>query len=177
MSQNINNTTAANNTNVASRPSIHFSEHDAADVRGRDHSSSTATATIPLTKTLTSESAKSRRSSLAAFADRLRSRSRSRSRSRNNNSGDQDGSPRTSLDNDSDEFKYSRRRSSEFEGDYADVARAQALFMDKLREEQVKNHITHNIDGLPIPPPIAGRDHRRSSVTKILGMEKPLLAR
>ncbi|KAF9189616.1 hypothetical protein BGZ51_009435 [Haplosporangium sp. Z 767] len=175
MSQNVNNTTAANNTNVASRPSIHFSEHDAADVRGRDHSPSTATATLPLTKTLTSESAKSRRSSLAAFADRIRSRSRSRSR--NGSSDAQDGSPRTSLDIDNDEFKYSRRRSSEIGGDYADVVRAQALFMDKLREEQAKNNITHNVDGLPIPPPVASRDQRRSSVTKILGMEKPLLAR
>ncbi|KAI1317754.1 hypothetical protein EDD11_007928 [Mortierella claussenii] len=123
----------------------------------------TTDSTIPLTKTLTSESAKSHRSSLRAFAYRLRSRSGSRS-------------PRNSMEDVADVFKYTHRRSSDMGGDYADVIRAQALFMDKLREYQVSNHITHNVDGLPIPPPVE-REHRRSSFTRALGLDKPLLAR
>ncbi|KAF9278735.1 hypothetical protein BGZ68_008397 [Mortierella alpina] len=179
MNQNVHNTVV--NTTIAMadapRPSIQFSRHDDEN-RGRDTTShpiseSTETSGIPLTKTQTTESAKSRRSSLAAFADRFRSRSRSHSRGRSSiDSGS--GSNRNSMDG--DKFKYSRRRSSEMSGEYADVARAQALFMDKLREEQAKNNVTHNADGLPIPPPI-DHERRRSSVTKILGMDKPLLAR
>ncbi|KAG0208538.1 hypothetical protein BGX28_000542 [Mortierella sp. GBA30] len=177
MSQNHNNIIS---TNVATievpRPSIQFSQHGD-DIRGRDNTlhplSGTSDATgISLTKTQTTDSTKSRRSSLAAFAERFRSRSRSKSRSRVSMDGS--NSNRSSLDG--DEFKYSRRRSSETGGPYADVIVAQALFMDKLREEQAKNNITHNADGLPIPPPVAN-ERRRSSVTKILGMDKPLLAR
>ncbi|KAF9983073.1 hypothetical protein BGZ75_005456 [Mortierella antarctica] len=177
MNQSVHNTVV--NTTIAMaeapRPSIQFSRHDDEN-RGRDTtthpiSESTDSTGIPLTKTQTTESAKSRRSSLAAFAERFRSRSRSQSKGR---SSLDSGSNRSSMDG--DKFKYSRRRSSEMSGEYADVARAQALFMDKLREEQAKSHITHNADGLPIPPPIE-RERRRSSVTKILGMDKPLLAR
>ncbi|KAG0362402.1 hypothetical protein BGZ54_008634 [Gamsiella multidivaricata] len=119
--------------------------------------------TIPLTKTNTTDSSKSRRSTLAAFAERFRSRSRSHSRSRSRSKGPS----RNSLDA-SDEVE-------EFRGEYADVARAQALFMDRLREEQAKNNITRNVDGLPIPPP-AQHERRRSSLAHILGMDKPLLA-
>ncbi|KAF9959798.1 hypothetical protein BGZ72_008716 [Mortierella alpina] len=179
MNQSVHSTVI--NTTIAMadapRPSIQFSRHDD-EHRGRDSTShpiseSTDSTGIPLTKTQTTESSKSRRSSLAAFADRFRSRSRSQSRGRSSMDNGSN-SNRSSLDDDN--FKYSRRRSSEISGEYADVARAQALFMDKLREEQAKNHITHNADGLPIPPPIE-RERRRSSVTKILGMDKPLLAR
>ncbi|KAF9967852.1 hypothetical protein BGZ70_007908 [Mortierella alpina] len=179
MNQSVHSTVV--NTTIAMadapRPSIQFSRHGDEN-RGRDTtthpiSESTDSTGIPLTKTQSTESAKSRRSSLAAFADRFRSRSRSQSRGRSSmDSGS--SSSRSSMDG--DKFKYSRRRSSEISGEYADVARAQALFMDKLREEQAKSHITHNADGLPIPPPI-DRERRRSSVTKILGLDKPLLAR
>ncbi|KAF8924628.1 hypothetical protein BGZ58_001592, partial [Dissophora ornata] len=146
------NTNDVSNTTISNtRPSIQFNHDD--DTRGRDHvthpiskskpASAALTGTsIPLTKTATTDSSKSRRSVLSAFADRLRSRSLSHSRSRSRSKG-----PRSSLDaNDGEveEFKYSQRRSSEFGGGYADVARAQALFMEKLREEQAKNHITHN---------------------------------
>ncbi|KAF9975064.1 hypothetical protein BGZ65_008437 [Modicella reniformis] len=161
------------------RPSVQFSHDDS--LRGRDHIAHPisgsqkpvkSTSAIPLTKTSTTESSKSHRSSLSlsAFADRLRSHSRSRSRSKNRNSLEVPDVDEV------DEFKYTRRRSSEIGGDYADVARAQALFMDKLREEQFRNHITHNVDGLPIPPPIE-RERRSSSLTRILGMDKPLLSR
>ncbi|KAF9161973.1 hypothetical protein DFQ26_003986 [Actinomortierella ambigua] len=115
------------------------------------------------TDTTTSMDSKaSRRSSLAAFADRLRSRSRSRSHSR------------TRANIDDDEYVYSRRRSSEIKGPYADIARAQAEFMDKLREDQAAQGITHNEEGMPIPPP--PERPRRASVTQILGLEKPPLS-
>ncbi|CAO3570937.1 unnamed protein product [Mortierella alpina] len=134
---------------------------------------------LSLTRTKTSESTGSRtqrrRSSLAALADRLRSRSHSRTRSTSGQleSGDGSASGRNSIDEDY-QFKYSNRRSSDFTGAYADVARAQALFMEKLREEQERKNIRQNADGIPIPQPM---HRRRSSVTQILGMDKPLLAR
>ncbi|KAG0208539.1 hypothetical protein BGX28_000543 [Mortierella sp. GBA30] len=135
---------------------------------------------LMLTRTKTGESTGSRtlsrRSSLAAFADRLRSHSRTRSSSGQpeTTEGIDPSSRRSSVDEDY-QFKYIKRRSSDFTGAYADVARAQALFMEKLREEQERKNIKFNADGLPIPPP---RQHsRRSSVTQILGMDKPLLAR
>jgi hypothetical protein len=54
------------------------------------------------------------------------------------------------------------------------VARAQNLFMEKLREEQERKHIRHNVDGLPLPsPPI----RRQTSLSHILGIDKPLLSR
>ncbi|KAG0227662.1 hypothetical protein BGW42_002792 [Actinomortierella wolfii] len=147
--------------------------------RGRDHEvapnriafaqdhKSAHTSGLDLNKTDTTtsmDSKASRRSSLAAFAERLRSRSRSRSRSHS----------RTRADLDDDEYLYSRRRSSEIKGPYADVARAQAEYMDKLREEQAAKGITVNADGLPIPPP--PERPRRASVTQILGLEKPPLS-
>ncbi|KAF9571144.1 hypothetical protein EC968_001002 [Mortierella alpina] len=136
---------------------------------------------LSLTRTKTGESTSSRthrrRSSLAALADRLRSRSHSRTRSTSgqleSGDGSGSGSGRNSIDEDY-QFKYTNRRSSDFTGAYADVARAQALFMEKLREEQERKNIKKNADGMPIPPPM---HRRRSSVTQILGMDKPLLAR
>ncbi|KAF9976992.1 hypothetical protein BGZ73_007298 [Actinomortierella ambigua] len=141
--------------------------HDVAPNRigfAEDHKSAhTSGLNLDKTDTTTSMDSKaSRRSSLAAFAERLRSRSRSRSHSR------------TRANIDDDEYVYSRRRSSEIKGPYADVARAQAEFMDKLREEQVEKGITHNAEGIPIPPP--PERPRRASVTQILGLEKPPLS-
>ncbi|KAF9288978.1 hypothetical protein BKA57DRAFT_446093 [Linnemannia elongata] len=161
MTQSIQNTTA---------PSIQFSQEESTE-RGRDHTAhplSAAPAAIPLTKTETTDSTKSRRSSLAAFADRLRSRSRSKSRSR---------SQRNSIDGDEipEEFEYSTRKSSDMTGEYGEVIRAQTVFMEKLRKEQAEKHITHNVDGIPIPPPV-NHQRRRSSLSQILGLEKPLLA-
>ncbi|KAI7821719.1 hypothetical protein BC939DRAFT_493942 [Gamsiella multidivaricata] len=178
------NQTITNNDSDAtasnSFPSVQFSRDD--DSRGRNHvihpiaeSGPTMDRTIPLTKTNTTDSTKSRRrSSLAAFAELFRTQSYSDFRSRSQSKG------RNSLDENEcevEEYKHSRRRSSETGGGkYEDVVRAQALFMDKLREEQARNHITRNVDGLPIPPSMQ-RDRRRSSLVHILGMDKPLLAR
>ncbi|KAF9086406.1 hypothetical protein BGX29_008696 [Mortierella sp. GBA35] len=165
MTQSIENTT---------NPSIQFTQEEPIEQpRGRDHTThpikTPAPAVIPLTKTATTESAKSRRSSLSAFAERLRSRSRSKSRSR---------SQRNSLDGTDEipeEFEYSTRKSSDMTGEYGDVIRAQTIFMEKLRKEQAANGITHNVDGIPIPPPV-NHQRRRSSLSQVLGLEKPLLA-
>ncbi|KAF9150015.1 hypothetical protein BG015_008168 [Linnemannia schmuckeri] len=107
-----------------------------------------------------------RRSSLAVLADKIRSstsRSRSSSLSR-----------RLSR-------TISRHSSEDGEDDsaggpYRDVKIAQQEHLAKLRAEQEKNGITHNIDGLPIPP-APERQRRRSSVSHILGLDKPLLSR
>ncbi|KAF9351690.1 hypothetical protein BGX26_010352 [Mortierella sp. AD094] len=186
---------ATTTTTNSARPSIHFSRDE--DTHPRDQSTQSVSE-IPLTKVITTESTKSRRSVFAAIADRLRSGSRSSSNSRSNSRSHSKDAHRRSLDvgrvtsnaNDGgdDEYKYSRRSSAEIEGrgrsrssgnssrgDYADVVRAQALFMEKLRGEQARNNITHNIDGLPIPPP-QERERRRSSVVRALGLDKPLLA-
>ncbi|KFH70044.1 hypothetical protein MVEG_04847 [Podila verticillata NRRL 6337] len=122
------------------------------------------------------------RSSLVAFAERLRSRSRSRSHSRHRN-----GSP-DDLDLERTETKASTRsnwssrsnsrRNSVEEPRYGDVVKAQNEFMEKLRAEQAKNGVTHNVDGLPLPPvtPKSPPRSRRSSVTEALGLHKPMLA-
>ncbi|KAG0380853.1 MAG: hypothetical protein J3R72DRAFT_435328 [Linnemannia gamsii] len=151
-------------------PSIQFTQEEP-EHRGRDHKAHplTSTPAIPLTKTETTDSTKSRRSSLAAFADRLRSRSRSKSRSR---------SQRNSLDGTDEipeDFEYSTRKSSDMTGEIGEIIRAQTVFMEKLRKEQAANGITHNADGIPIPPPV-NHQRRRSSLSQILGLEKPLLA-
>ncbi|KAF9349558.1 hypothetical protein BGX34_001725 [Mortierella sp. NVP85] len=74
-------------------------------------------------------------------------------------------------------FKHSGRRSSDYTGAYADIARAQAAFMDKLREEQMKTGAKTNVDGLPLRPASPPADNRRISMTQVLGMNKALLAR
>ncbi|KAF9124748.1 hypothetical protein BGW39_007930 [Mortierella sp. 14UC] len=154
---------------TTTNPSIQFTQEE--PERGRDHKAHPLASTpesLPLTKTETTDSTKSRRSSLAAFADRLRSRSRSKSRSR---------SQRNSLDGDEipEEFEYSTRKSSDMTGEYGEIIRAQTVFMEKLRKEQAANGITHNVDGIPIPPPV-NHQRRRSSLSQALGLEKPLLA-
>ncbi|KAF9429499.1 hypothetical protein BGZ94_000096 [Podila epigama] len=117
-----------------------------------------------------------RRSSIAVLADKFRS-SISRSRSRGGDNDERSPSltrrlsrtlSRNSLDGGNDE-----RRAS---GPYADVKIAQQEYMAKIRAEQERNNITTNADGLPIPPP-AERQRRRSSVSHVLGLDKPLLSR
>ncbi|KAF9927762.1 hypothetical protein FBU30_002879 [Linnemannia zychae] len=157
---------------MTTNPTIQFSQ-DETEQRGRDHTTHPiSTTTIPLTKTdtaATTESTKSRRSSLAAFADRLRSRSRSKSRTR---------SQRNSLDGTDEipeEFVYSTRKSSDMTGELGEVILAQTLYMERLRKEQAEKGITHNAEGIPIPPPV-NHQRRRSSLSQALGLEKPLLA-
>lgn len=145
------------------RPSVQFSHEDTN--RGRQPT------TIPLAMTATTESSKSHRSSISftAIADRIRSHSRSLSRSRSRSKS------RRSVDmsSDDEDFKYSQRRSSKIGGEYADVARAQLAYMDKLRSWQAQNNVTHNVHGLPIRKP----EEHRLSWTNLLGLGKPLLAR
>ncbi|KAK3817387.1 MAG: hypothetical protein J3Q66DRAFT_339643 [Benniella sp.] len=138
----------------------------------------------------TSEKKKSHRSSLAAFAERFRSRSRSQSRQRTPEALPMDrtatssstfSTRSTSSRMSSKSRSGSRVRSSidEVGGPYADVLRAQTEFMEKLRDEQEKNGVTRNVDGLPIPPrssPSSRNGSRRSSVAQVLGLDKPLLA-
>ncbi|KAF9934747.1 hypothetical protein BGZ65_003619 [Modicella reniformis] len=136
---------------------------------------------LPLRKSKTTDSYSKPgyRRSLASFAERLRGRSRPQSMIEEDvapaDSNNADGtSSRPKLNDEDYKFKYSGRRSSDFSGAYADVARAQAIYMEKLREEQEKKNIKTNADGLPIPPPMGSR---RSSMTHVLGMHKALLAR
>ncbi|KAF9927466.1 hypothetical protein FBU30_003222 [Linnemannia zychae] len=114
-----------------------------------------------------------RRSSLAVLADKIRnstSRSRSRSRSSHSSSLSRRLSrtlSRHSTDGDDEE---------EAGGPYKDVKIAQQELIARIRAEQEKQGITHNADGIPIPPP-PERQRRRSSVSHILGFDKPLLSR
>ncbi|KAG0285792.1 hypothetical protein BGZ96_010021 [Linnemannia gamsii] len=108
-----------------------------------------------------------RRSSLAVLADRIRSATRSRSRSPSLSNRLTRTISRHSCDDDEDD---------PVGGPYRDVKIAQQEHLAKLRAEQEKNGITHNVDGLPIPP-TPERQRRRSSVSHILGLDKPLLSR
>jgi len=67
----------------------------------------------------------------------------------------------------------------EHKGPYADVSRSQAEHMDHVREAEKNLNLTHNKDGLPLPNDntIQAGGRRRSSLAKILGFDKPLLAR
>ncbi|KAF9959802.1 hypothetical protein BGZ72_008720 [Mortierella alpina] len=105
----------------------------------------------------------SRRSSITDFVERLRSRSRSNSRSRSHSRK----SPMEDLKEGEEvkEYQYSRRKSTDMRGEYGAVIRAQTEYMENLRLEQAKNHITHNADGIPIPPPVnPPREGRRRSI-------------
>ncbi|KAG0236280.1 hypothetical protein B0O80DRAFT_484941 [Mortierella sp. GBAus27b] len=131
---------------------------------------------LPLRKSKTTDSYSRGRRSLA-FLERFRSRPQSmiEEEAPTNTSSGNSGSFFRRKSNDEDiKFKYSGRRSTDFTGAYADVARAQAIYMEKLREEQEKKNIKHNIDGIPIRPP---SENRRSGLMQALGMEKALLAR
>ncbi|KAF9543900.1 hypothetical protein EC957_000351 [Mortierella hygrophila] len=92
-----------------------------------------------------------------------------------------------SQSNDDSSPKLGRRRSSslgyntggdEHKGPYADVSRSQAEYMDHLRETERSLHLTHNKDGLPLPKDNTKQTGgRRHSLAKILGFDKPPLAR
>lgn len=64
---------------------------------------------------------------------------------------------------------------------YAYVSRSQAEHMERIREAERNLHRTHNVDGLPLPNNQAlgldPRQRRRSSLARVLGLDKPLLAR
>ncbi|KAF9899138.1 hypothetical protein BX616_003258 [Lobosporangium transversale] len=123
----------------------------------------------------------SRRNSISAFVDRLRSRSRSRSRSvverlrsRSRSRSRQrpliDGS--VPEEDEDKEYVYSRRKSTDMRGEYANVLRAQTDYMEKLREEQARSGVTHNVDGIPIPPPVnPPREGRRRSIIAVLSRD------
>jgi hypothetical protein len=166
-------------------PAIAFAP--APERRGRDHTVTPLDEEDANNTPPTSEK-KKQRNSLAAFAERLRSRSRSHSRHRGvpeELSMDRTATQSSTFSTRSTSSRMSsksrsgsRARSSIDEaGPYADVARAQNEFMEKLREEQAKNGVTHNVDGLPIrSAPSSRNGSRRSSVAQILGLDKPLLA-
>ncbi|KAF9418941.1 hypothetical protein BGZ76_004318 [Entomortierella beljakovae] len=130
---------------------------------------------------------KSHRNSIVAFVEGLVS-PRTRSRSEDDGIVSMDrtttqSSVASAKSNSSRRSSKSRplswiRRTSieeqEEDAPYADVVRAQNEFMEKLRAEQQKNHITHNADGIPIPP--SKPTSRRSSIVQALGLDKPLLA-
>ncbi|KAG0293725.1 hypothetical protein BGZ98_002056, partial [Dissophora globulifera] len=153
--------TAAIADSVAAAPAVAFAEPER---RGRDHTvtplveeDSTTTDTNPMSD----EKKKTHRNSLAAFAERLRSRSRSHSRHHSTDSDlpldrstTQASTNSTSSRKSSKSRSGSRSRSSlELENSpLAEVVRAQNEFMEKLRDEQERNNITHNVDGIPIPP-------------------------
>ncbi|KAI1317758.1 hypothetical protein EDD11_007932 [Mortierella claussenii] len=123
--------------------------------RGRNHNVHLVNSEHNSTDTNTGEKSHSRRSSITTLVDRLRSRSRSR--------------PRQSIDDvleeDQDkEYVYSRRKSSDMRGEYASALRAQTEYMERLREEQARNGITHNVDGIRIPPPVNPPEGRRRSI-------------
>ncbi|KAF9953230.1 hypothetical protein BGZ70_000317 [Mortierella alpina] len=107
-----------------------------------------------------------RRSSLAVFVDKIKSASRSRSRSTSLSRRLSRTLSRHSLDEEEEEVG----------GPYKDVKLAQQEYLAKLRADQERMGITHNADGLPIPQP-QDRQRRRSSVSHILGLDKPLLSR
>ncbi|KAF8945758.1 hypothetical protein BGZ47_002037 [Haplosporangium gracile] len=67
----------------------------------------------------------------------------------------------------------------EHKGPYADVSRSQAEYMDHIREAERNLNLTQNKDGLPLPKDnmMQAGGRRRSSLAKILGFDKPLLAR
>ncbi|KAF8924629.1 hypothetical protein EDD21DRAFT_371299 [Dissophora ornata] len=169
---------------IAPLPNIAFVEPDR---RGRDHSVTPLEEDVVAQdfNSMSGSTSRTRRTSLGAFVERLRSRSRSHSRQRPSE-GDlpMDRTNTQSSIGSTSSRKSSKSRSgsrsrSEDNGPYADVVRAQNEFMEKLRDEQEKNHITHNADGIPIPPrsrPSSRSGSRRSSISHALGLDKPLLA-
>ncbi|KAG0357279.1 hypothetical protein BG005_003766 [Podila minutissima] len=127
---------------------------------------------MPLTKTNSSTKSSSCSNSLATFAKRLWSQSSLHSHSWNHHcldpsSGNNCNSFNETLDNDTE------CKTSDSQLDYAAIIKAQRQFMDRLRSDQLQKNIHTNADGIPIP--VHGR--RQSSLTQILGMDKPLLAR
>ncbi|KAG0346744.1 hypothetical protein BG004_000944 [Podila humilis] len=176
---NINGRVSFDSTIAESRPSIQISEHSDSRRNSRSQEPRLIASTVPVQKL----SPFARRGSLSAIADSFRSRSKSRSPSHHRKSvdkADSGFSPRSSLDI---TRTWSRRSSSSAksteEAPYADVVQAQERFMKDLRTKQHILHVSHNADGLPLPPfpGTEERERRRSSLTHILGFDKPLLAR
>ncbi|KAG0209103.1 hypothetical protein BGX28_000120 [Mortierella sp. GBA30] len=112
-----------------------------------------------------------RRSSLAVLVDKIKSASKSRSRSRSTSL-----SRRLSRTLSRHSLEEEEELEESVGGPYRDVKLAQQEYVAKLRAEQERLGITRNADGLPIPPP-PERQSRRTSVTHILGLDKPLLSR
>ncbi|KAG0082410.1 hypothetical protein BGZ93_009474 [Podila epicladia] len=176
---NINNNNNRNSTislesATESRPSIQLEHSDSGRTSRNQEPRLIASATPEAEKL----SPFARRGSLAAIADHFRSRSRSRSQSRT------PSQHRKSIDSSASRSSFdstSSRRSSSSEatGAYADVIKAQEQHMQKLRAKQHILHVTHNVDGLPLPPypGTEQKSERRRSLVQILGMDKPLLAR
>ncbi|KAK3817388.1 MAG: hypothetical protein J3Q66DRAFT_339645 [Benniella sp.] len=159
------------------------------DARPEAQDETSKVKSLPLRKSKTTDSYKPGRRSLAFFTERFRTRpksmieedgdpadSSSRAPTTPKNSSGGLFSRRKSTDDDT-VFKHSGRRSSDYTGAYADIARAQAAYMDKLRDEQLKTGAKTNVDGLPLRPASPPADHRRISMTQVLGMNKALLAR
>ncbi|KAG0051393.1 hypothetical protein BGZ83_003816 [Gryganskiella cystojenkinii] len=111
-----------------------------------------------------------RRSSLAILSDKIRSAT-SRSRSPSLSRRLSRTLSRHSIEEGDEEYGQDGAT-----GPYADVKQAQKEYLSKVRADQARNNITTNIDGIPIPPPPESQ-RRRSSVSHILGFDKPLLSR
>ncbi|KAG0236278.1 hypothetical protein B0O80DRAFT_423904 [Mortierella sp. GBAus27b] len=142
--------TITSTDSTTSAPAIHVEE------RGRSHHIHSIAEDGEYTTNGTQHS------TISSFVDRLRSRSRSRSRSR----------PRQSIDGaieEDKEYVYSRRKSADMRGEYASVLKAQVEYMEKMRTEQASAGITHNVDGILIPPPVnPPREGRRRSIVEAL---------
>lgn len=171
---NNRNSTISFESNMT-RPSIQLSEHSDSGRISRNQEPRLIASAVPEQKL----SPFARRGSLAAIADRFRTRSSSRTRSQSRSSSQHRKSVDSSESRSSFDSTSSRRSSSsEATGAYADVIKAQEIHMQKLRAKQHILHITHNADGLPLPPyPGTEKRERRRSLVQILGMDKPLLAR
>ena len=187
---NLNNSMASL-SDLSPRPTFAEGEdprsRHSTDARPEAQDETSKVKSLPLRKSKTTDSYKPGRRSLAFFTDRFRSRPQSMMEEDGNhadsstptsskNSSGGFFSRRKSSDDDT-VFKHSGRRSSDFTGTYADIARAQAVFMEKLRDEQMKNNVKTNVDGLPLRPASPPADNRRISMTQALGMNKALLAR
>ncbi|KAG0216602.1 hypothetical protein BGX33_012460 [Mortierella sp. NVP41] len=131
---------------------------------------------IPLKKTVSQPIASSgnqsgrRRSSIARML-------RPNSQSNDHTSGDKLGRRRSSAFT---SLGYKSDGGNEHKGPYAHVSRSQAEYMERIREAEKNLKLTHNVDGLPLPKEdnvMQAGGRRRSSLAKILGFDKPLLAR
>ncbi|KAG0039947.1 hypothetical protein BGZ82_006060 [Podila clonocystis] len=172
INNNNRNSTISFESTIDSRPSIQLSEHSDSGRTGRSQEPRLIASVAP-----EKLSPFARRGSLAAIADHFRSRSSSRSVSRSPSQHRK--SIDSSVSRSSFDSTSSRRSSSSEAGAYADVIKAQEQHMQKLRAKQHILHITHNVDGLPLPPYPGTEEkrERRRSLVQILGMDKPLLAR
>ncbi|KAF9586125.1 hypothetical protein BGW38_009395, partial [Lunasporangiospora selenospora] len=127
--------------------------------RGRNHHRHADDVVVASTEPVAEEKS-SRRRSIIDLVERLRSRSRSHSRNRSlSRTRTQDSDARLAVV-DEQEYEFSRRKSGEMAGEYEAILRAQVEYMETLRQDQAKNGVTHNVDGIPIPPPVNPKDGR-----------------